>query len=179
MISIILHFMKCLNIDSTIWRAQRHYSRDYHAGTPKEPAQCTTLTHCISLVISSHLASDQTLSRGSLLSHLLNRSSTVGRKRIWQLAAPSKSASCSNYFLLSLTGPFPLGQASLSHHRTPPQHMMATFIGEKANKKPLTFNLLFRCFDVCHHPWHVYTIPVEVFQEDISVPSSQRASLES
>lgn len=28
-----------------------------------------------------------------------------------------------------------------------------------------------------YHPWHVYTIPVQVFQEDISIPPSQRTSL--
>jgi len=56
---------------------------------------------------------------------------------------------------------------------------MITFFGEKKNKKSLTLDLLFRCFDVCHHPWHVYTVPVQVFQEDISIPPSQGARLES
>lgn len=41
----------------------------------------------------------------------------------------------------------------------------------------LTFHLLFRGFDVCHHPWHVHTVPVQVFQEDICIPSSKCASL--
>lgn len=42
----------------------------------------------------------------------------------------------------------------------------------------LTFHLLFRGLDVSHHAWHVDAIPVQVFQEDISISSSQRASLE-
>lgn len=56
--------------------------------------------------------------------------------------------------------------------------MAIRLFGEK-KKKPLTFDLLFRCLDVRHHPWHVYAIPVQVFQENISIPPGQRASLES
>lgn len=41
----------------------------------------------------------------------------------------------------------------------------------------LTFHLLFRSFDVRHHSWHVHTVPVQVFQEDISIPPSKGASL--
>lgn len=32
---------------------------------------------------------------------------------------------------------------------------------------------------MCHHPWHVDAVPVQVFQEDISIPPSQCAGLES
>lgn len=81
------------------------------------------------------MASDQTLSCRNLLSHCLNKSSTFetqiertlnvsrrqinskatafGYKRILHLAAPSKCVRNFNYFLLSLTEPFPIGQASL------------------------------------------------------------------
>lgn len=42
----------------------------------------------------------------------------------------------------------------------------------------LTFDLLFRSLDVSHHPWHIYTISVQVFQEHICISPSQCASLE-
>lgn len=46
------------------------------------------------------------------------KATSFGYKRIWWLAASSKCASNFNYFLLSLTEPFPLGLASLPHHHT-------------------------------------------------------------
>lgn len=73
--SVILYFMKFLNTDATIEMAQRHYIVScWHAqGTWKRHH---TNTLCKLTVISCHLASDQTLSCGSLLSHFLNKSST-------------------------------------------------------------------------------------------------------
>lgn len=41
----------------------------------------------------------------------------------------------------------------------------------------LTFHLLLRGFDVCHHSWHAHAVPVQVFQEDVCIPSGQCASL--
>lgn len=46
------------------------------------------------------------------------------------------------------------------------------------NSSMLTFDLLLRGLDVSHHAWHVYTVPVQVFQKDVGIPASQRASLE-
>ena len=41
----------------------------------------------------------------------------------------------------------------------------------------LTFYLLFGGFDMRHHPRHVDTVPVQVLQEDICIPSCECASL--
>lgn len=41
----------------------------------------------------------------------------------------------------------------------------------------LTFNLLFRRFDVAQHPGHVDTVPVHVLEEDVGVSSGQSARL--
>lgn len=41
----------------------------------------------------------------------------------------------------------------------------------------LTFNLLFRGFDVAQHPRHVDAVPVHVFEEYICVSSGQSACL--
>lgn len=41
----------------------------------------------------------------------------------------------------------------------------------------LTFDLLLRGLDVRHHPWHAHAVSVQVFQEDVCIPSGQRTSL--